>query len=81
MHTRQHEAGQENAVTFSVYCYKRYGFVHVLSDVLKPTMANRSMHLEQSAELWSGLFHWRKAYQPTSWLLLIFPSEKTVIKP
>ena len=47
IHARQHEAGQENAVTFSVYCYeryeKRYGFVHVLSDarsdVLKPTMS------------------------------------------
>ena len=39
MHTRQHKAGQENAVTFSVNAIekyeKRYGFVHVLSDVLK----------------------------------------------
>ena len=46
MHTRQHKAGQENAVnavTFSVNAIekyeKRYGFVHVLSDVLKQTMS------------------------------------------
>ena len=35
MHTRQHEVGQENAVTFLVFnaierYEKRYGFVHVL---------------------------------------------------
>ena len=46
MHTRQHKAGQENAVnavTFSVNAIekyeKRYGFVHVLSDMLKQTMS------------------------------------------
>ena len=37
MHTRQHKAGQENAVTFNAIekYEKRYGFVHVLSDVFK----------------------------------------------
>ena len=41
MHTRQHEAGQENAVTLdAIERYeKRYGFMHVLLDVLNPTMS------------------------------------------
>ena len=61
IHARQHKAGQENAVFTAIERYeKRYGFVHVLSDMLKPTMS-----IDAPAELWSGLFHWRKAYQPT----------------
>ena len=40
IHARQHEAGQENAVFTAIERYeKRYGFVHVLSDMLKPTMS------------------------------------------
>ena len=74
MHTRQHKAGQENAVNAVTFCVnaiekyeKRYGFVHVLSDVLKQTMGSAiDAPGTIRAELWSGLFHWRKAYQPTS---------------
>ena len=64
IHARQHEAGQENAVFNAIERHeKRYGFVHVLSDMLKPTM---SIDAPAPWELWSGLFHWRKAYQQTS---------------
>ena len=45
---------------------KRYGFVHVLLinryhyECVKLTMSMNN------PELWSGLFHWRKAYQSIS---------------
>ena len=35
MHTRQHEVGQENAVFNAIERYeKRYGFVHVLCQLI-----------------------------------------------